>query len=150
MLGTTATQADIDYWTQHANTYGYNTLEDTIRQAAIENGVVPAYASGGMHAGGLRIVGEQGPELESTGASRIFSARQTAQMMRDDRVVEELIALRREVVELKRINYETAVNTNYISKDLRRWDIDGLPPFRDGVSFSGSTDPGYSTFSVPD
>ena len=34
-------------------------------------GDVPGFADGGMHAGGLRIVGERGPELELTGASRI-------------------------------------------------------------------------------
>ncbi len=36
----------------------------------------PAYASGGMHAGGLRIVGENGPELEATGPSRIWNQQQ--------------------------------------------------------------------------
>ena len=30
-----------------------------------------------MHFGGLRIVGENGPELEATGAARIFNAQQT-------------------------------------------------------------------------
>ena len=38
---------------------------------------LPGFASGGLHAGGLRIVGEHGPELEATGPSRIWSAAQT-------------------------------------------------------------------------
>lgn len=38
---------------------------------------LPGFASGGDHRGGWRIVGENGPELEATGASRIFSASQT-------------------------------------------------------------------------
>jgi len=42
---------------------------------------LPAFASGGDHLGGLRIVGENGPELEATGPSRIFSARDTAAML---------------------------------------------------------------------
>jgi hypothetical protein len=33
---------------------------------------VPGFAGGGMHRGGLRIVGENGPELEATGPSMIY------------------------------------------------------------------------------
>ncbi len=33
---------------------------------------VPGFAKGGMHRGGLRIVGENGPELEATGPSMIY------------------------------------------------------------------------------
>lgn len=43
---------------------------------------VPGFASGGQHAGGLRIVGENGPELESTGRARIWNAGQTAAMLK--------------------------------------------------------------------
>lgn len=42
---------------------------------------IPGYASGGDHAGGWRIVGENGPELEATGPSRIFTAQQTRAML---------------------------------------------------------------------
>ncbi len=42
---------------------------------------VNGFASGGMHSGGLRIVGERGPELEATGASRIWNAEQTRAML---------------------------------------------------------------------
>ena len=35
------------------------------------------FARGGEHLGGFRLVGEQGPELEATGPSRIFSAEKT-------------------------------------------------------------------------
>ena len=34
---------------------------------------VRGYANGGQHSGGLRMVGERGPELELTGPSRIIS-----------------------------------------------------------------------------
>ena len=37
---------------------------------------IPGYATGGLHSGGLRIVGENGPELEATGPSRIWNAQQ--------------------------------------------------------------------------
>lgn len=39
------------------------------------------FASGGDFPGGIRLVGEQGPELELTGASRIFSANQTQEIL---------------------------------------------------------------------
>ncbi|KQW96980.1 hypothetical protein ASC94_09235 [Massilia sp. Root418] len=42
---------------------------------------VPAFAAGGDHAGGLRLVGERGMELEATGPSRIWNFEQTRQML---------------------------------------------------------------------
>lgn len=44
---------------------------------------LPFFARGGFHSGGLRIVGENGPELEATGPARYFSASQTRRMMGD-------------------------------------------------------------------
>lgn len=43
---------------------------------------IPAFAKGGMHSGGLRLVGERGPELEVTGPSRIIPNNQLMGMMR--------------------------------------------------------------------
>ncbi|VDS09301.1 hypothetical protein PARHAE_02499 [Paracoccus haematequi] len=43
--------------------------------------LVPGFASGGDHMGGLRIVGEKGPELEATGPARIWSADQTRNLL---------------------------------------------------------------------
>lgn len=45
---------------------------------------VPGFAHGGDHRGGFRMVGENGPELEATGPSRIFSADKTADMLSPD------------------------------------------------------------------
>ncbi len=42
---------------------------------------IPAFANGGLHAGGLRLVGERGMELEATGPSRIFNADQTRDIL---------------------------------------------------------------------
>jgi tape measure domain-containing protein len=46
-------------------------------------GYVPIgfFASGGDHKGGWRVVGERGPELELTGASRIYSAPRVTDML---------------------------------------------------------------------
>jgi hypothetical protein len=62
---------------------------------------IPGFASGGMHVGGARIVGEDGPELEVTGPSRIYNASQTASMFDNSELVNELVALREEVVMLR-------------------------------------------------
>lgn len=42
---------------------------------------IPGFASGGTHKGGLRIVGERGPELEYTGPSTILPADLTRSIM---------------------------------------------------------------------
>ena len=41
----------------------------------------PAFVNGGSFGGGIRLVGENGPELEATGPSRIFNASQTRSML---------------------------------------------------------------------
>lgn len=48
---------------------------------AIGNLIIPSFATGGNHQGGLRLVGERGPELEVTGAARIFNAADTARIL---------------------------------------------------------------------
>lgn len=42
---------------------------------------ISGFASGGDHVGGLRIVGERGPELEATGPARYFNASQTRELL---------------------------------------------------------------------
>lgn len=42
---------------------------------------LPGFASGGMHTGGLRVVGERGWEIEATGPSRIWNQQQLAHAM---------------------------------------------------------------------
>ena len=46
-----------------------------------EENNLPRFAAGGSFAGGLRWVGENGPELEATGPSHIFSAQQSRSML---------------------------------------------------------------------
>lgn len=66
---------------------------------------LPGFASGGTFAGGLRIVGESGPELEATGPARIYSASDTTRMLASAGsgadVVQEIRALRAEVSALR-------------------------------------------------
>lgn len=58
---------------------------------------LPRFASGGFHRGGLRIVGENGPELESTGPSRITSNADLSKLLNNDDIVQQLLALIAEV-----------------------------------------------------
>lgn len=53
--------------------------------SAIGGALVPGFASGGDHRGGLRIVGERGRELEATGPARIWNADQTRRMLNPPR-----------------------------------------------------------------
>ncbi len=79
-------------------------------QAAITGGVqvpVPAFASGGMHRGGLALVGERGPELAMLPSSRIYNAAQTRSMLAggsaaNDSAITELRAVRTELQALQK------------------------------------------------
>jgi len=66
---------------------------------------VPAFASGGAFGGGLRLVGENGPELEVTGASYIHNASNTRSLLggANDRMVGELQMLREENARLREV-----------------------------------------------
>ena len=77
-----------------ADIYGFYE-RDVI--AALRAAGVPGFAAGGMHSGGLRMVGERGPELEVTGPARYWSAQQTQSMFygggggRTDALLEKLV-----------------------------------------------------------
>lgn len=94
---------------------------------------LPGFASGGLHAGGLRIVGEHGPELEATGPSRIWSAAQTRGILAGNGggfvglLLEEVRQLRRQ---LMAAHGAIAQHTLDSAKVLRRWNGEGLPAVR--------------------
>jgi hypothetical protein len=95
--------------------------------AALTGSPVPAFALGGSFGGGLRIVGENGPELEATGPSRIFSASQTRNLLGggNDEMVQELRALRQEVAGLRAEAQATAGHTSKTARLLDRAMPDG-------------------------
>lgn len=96
----------------------YATLADAIAKAGAANGEkvrVPGYASGGDFGGGIRLVGERGPELEVTGPSRIFSANKTAEMLAGaGGTASEIRALREE---MKAALFAIAKNTLKAAKN---------------------------------
>ncbi len=102
-----------------------------IGSASSKSSDLPAFASGGTHAGGWRIVGERGPELEYTGPSQIISSQQSAKMLNED-VVRELRELRRENASM-----QTAIakHTNKSARQLERWEFGGMPQDR-GENFA--------------
>ena len=92
------------------------------RKGAVANGEVPRFAAGGLHMGGWRIVGENGPEAEFTPPSRIVSSGQTRSIMGGELTTmkEEMKAYLREVVR----------NTGSTARTLDKFDGDGLPAER--------------------
>ena len=54
----------------------------------------PGFAAGGAHAGGWRIVGEHGPEIEYTAPSRIYSNAQSRSLLDLSALLEAINALR--------------------------------------------------------
>ena len=89
---------------------------------------VPGFAAGGSFAGGLRLVGENGPELEVTGPSRIYNASQTASMLNSGgaETAAEVRALRQETGELRAYLYQIAKNTGQTASGIRRQNEIGI------------------------
>lgn len=84
---------------------------------------IPGFAAGGMHSGGLRLVGEAGPELEVTGPSRIYSASQTRDLLSNRETVAELRAMREELARMRSENTQLALRieaNTYTSASIAR------------------------------
>lgn len=88
----------------------------------------PGFATGGVHSGGWRVVGEEGAELEHTGPSRIYN---NADSLFDDaNIVAQLKALREEISYLRADARATAANTKKAANVYDKWDADGMPEVR--------------------
>lgn len=88
---------------------------------------VPGFAAGGLHTGGLRPVGEHGPELEVTGPARIYNASNTASMLGGGETASEVRGLRQEVGDLRAYLYQIAKNTGNTATGIRQQNEIGLP-----------------------
>ena len=144
LFGRTADAGENKYWADRlgsgnlpyaeivANMTQYASAADKAAMAAM--GKVPAYASGGDHLGGLRLVGENGPELEVTGPSRIYNANQTASMLKgggdSTATADEVRALRRDIES----------NATYMAK-LTKVVADGIDTLvNSGVQINGTVE----------
>jgi hypothetical protein len=114
-FGRPADAAGLKYWMERAAAgTSYGTIEQGLKDSNEykTRAKVPGYATGGDHDGGWRIVGENGPELEATGAARIFNASQTRDLMsrfsnpvdNSAALMNEIRALRQEVASFHRDN----------------------------------------------
>jgi len=91
---------------------------------------IPGFAGGGFFGGGYRVVGENGPELETTGPARIFNASETSGMLaRMARPSEDYAALLAEVRVLRTafgglfpVLYQVAKNTGRGANSLEKMD----------------------------
>jgi hypothetical protein len=107
---------------------------EAMREQVRALGGVPAFADGGMHIGGARIVGERGPELEMTGPSRIMSNDDLMSALRGDRSSAEMQAMRAEIAglrsDLRQTQAQIVRHTKRTRDVLEGWDVEGLPEER--------------------
>lgn len=118
--------SDAIYETGAQNLTGLRAIVATLRGES-----APRFALGGQHSGGIRLVGENGPELEVTGPARYWSYEQTRRLMggasSDEATANEVRALREE--NRAQAGAMVALQQRLI-KLLERWDGQGLPEAR--------------------
>lgn len=144
--GTQGDEAGASFWANalQSGTATYQDIATSIAKGALANAGesakgkqsaeqylkslgIPGFASGGMHLGGARIVGENGPELEVTGPSRIYNASQTAAMLGGAGSTEELRALRGEVAGLRDALHSIAKHTEKTAHGVEQIKDIGIP-----------------------
>ncbi|SFD83265.1 DUF4214 domain-containing protein [Massilia yuzhufengensis] len=131
-LGRAADGTGLSFWTDKANS-GVPLSEIALAIAGSKEkklDSVPGFANGGDFAGGVRVVGEVGPEVEFTGPSRIVSHEQfmrrlstpqensTALAAAVERLIAENMAMRGELKEANAALYAIARNTMNTSDHL--------------------------------
>lgn len=108
--------------------YGWDI--DDIERVLREQGV-PGFAAGGLHSGGIRLVGERGPELEVTGPARYWDASKTMQLLQGSGGDARLWALIERLIEEQRAQAGEIVRlSSRTARVLERWDGGGLPQQR--------------------
>lgn len=82
ILGRAPDAAGLAYWQQQVAAGNISDINAAIKAAAMANGQIPAFASGGNYAGGLALVGERGPEvIDFNRPGYVYNARETAGML---------------------------------------------------------------------
>ncbi|NML62271.1 DUF4214 domain-containing protein [Massilia sp. RP-1-19] len=119
LLGRAGDAGGIAYWTK---VLSGGMSEQAARDLMMQSGEykklkgIPGFANGGDHSGGVRIVGERGPELEFTGPSRIVNNRDLMARLQNpgansDALVTEIRLLRQQVERLQLAAEKTADDT---------------------------------------
>lgn len=96
---------------------------------------VPAFADGGVHSGGARIVGENGPELEITGPSRIYNSNNTNDIF--GTLNDKLSMLNENITGLRA---EVRADVSFNAKTAKL--LDRVIPEGDSINISGTIDGG--------
>ena len=127
ILGRAPDAAGMSYW-QNAVASGQITDLLAAFKAAAQ-GEIKGFARGGSFEGGARIVGENGPELEVTGPSRIYSHSETKNMFSSNNadLVAEIRALRQEVASQANYLQQTTRNTAKTARYTQQMNEVGLP-----------------------
>jgi lambda family phage tail tape measure protein len=127
-FGRDADKPGQSYWTDalQNGTLTYDELLAELVKSGRNNGEsikVPGYAAGGNFGGGIRLVGERGPEIELTGSSKILNARQTADALNGGggaSVVDALRALADQLDDIRANTQAGALSGNNVVKLLNR------------------------------
>jgi hypothetical protein len=148
VLGRAPDAAGLAFWTQ-----AFGPTMDADERAEFITGAkselrgrgIPGFREGGMFGGGLRWVGEDGPELEATGPARIWSSSQTADILQrasspaanSEVLVSAVnrlnatVALQQAVIERQEAALKSiAVSTMEVKDRLVKFDVIGMPPVR--------------------
>lgn len=113
-------------WVDWATRYGNENTLKTWTEVGNRGTTSATFAAGGLHNGGMRLVGERGPELEVTGPARYMSNATLASMMGNGNN-EELRQLREE----NKVQMRALVSLqNRMTKIIEQWNGDGLPTER--------------------
>jgi hypothetical protein len=113
-------------WVDYAKKYGNEKTISHWTWKGNKGTTTATFAAGGLHTGGIRVVGERGPELEMTGPARYMSNANLASMMNNGSG-EEIKALREE----NKVQMRALVSLqSRMTRLLERWDGDGLPEER--------------------
>lgn len=109
----------------------YRSIKDSIVNSV---GGIPKFANGGFHSGGLRLVGENGPELEYTGSSNIYNNDQMSRMFNTTSLERGISSLEQNFLNsfnrLVEITYGgfmvLSKNSKVMSDYMQVWDSEGL------------------------
>ncbi|NQY61767.1 MAG: hypothetical protein HRT49_17330 [Cognatishimia sp.] len=113
------------------------SLSASLLNPAVARGFkqVPQFASGGAHAGGWRVVGERGWELEHTGPTRVVSNSDARSMLDNREVVRAIEALREEMREFKEDNhnghFQIAKSAHVTARLARKADQLGMKTYQE-------------------
>lgn len=105
-----------------------DAIMDGLREIYIsQSGEVPMFAAGGVHRGGLRVVGENGPELEATGPARIWSSAQTRSMLGADGLRSDMRKMHEQT---RALSMRMEKHERRMFQILDKWDREGQPDTR--------------------